>query len=119
ALQVVARAAEGGMRDALSLLDQVISFSDERVRLEDVLTITGSVSQRFLTDLVQAITEKDIQVALTTLDELMNHGKDPMRFIEDLIFYYRDMLLYQTAPQLEETLEREVADEQFVNLAKK
>jgi len=119
ALQVVARAAEGGMRDALSLLDQVISFSDERVKLEDVLTITGSVSQRFLTNLVQAITEKDIQVALTTLDELMNHGKDPMRFIEDLIFYYRDMLLYQTAPQLEETLEREVADEQFVILAKK
>lgn len=47
ALYVIARAAEGGMRDALSLLDQAISFSDEEVKLEDVLTITGAVSQTF------------------------------------------------------------------------
>ncbi len=117
ALQVVARAAEGGMRDALSLLDQVISFSEDEVRIEDVLTITGSVSQAFLTTLVKAINERDIQLSLKTLDDLMNHGKDPMRFIEDLIFYYRDMLLYQTAPQLEEVLEREAIDDEFATLA--
>jgi len=118
ALQVVARAADGGMRDALSLLDQAISFSEGEVRLEDVLTITGSVSQTFLTDIVKAIDKQDIQAALKTLDDLLNHGKDPVRFIEDLIFYYRDMLLYQTAPQLEEALERDLVDENFAELAK-
>jgi DNA polymerase III subunit gamma/tau len=119
ALHSIARAAEGGMRDALSLLDQAISYSDDVVRLEDVLSITGSVSQTFLTNLVQAIDEKNVQVALKTLDELMNHGKDPQRFIEDLIFYYRDMLLFQTAPNLEETLERVMVDEHFTSLAEK
>lgn len=117
ALHAIARAAEGGMRDALSLLDQAISFSDETVQLEDVLAITGAVSQSFLTGLVTAIRDKDVRTALKTLDDLMNHGKDPMRFIEDLIFYYRDMLLYQTTPQLEEVLERVMVDEAFEGLA--
>ncbi|MCA1032981.1 DNA polymerase III subunit gamma/tau [Bacillus timonensis] len=117
ALYVIARAAEGGMRDALSLLDQAISFSDETVDLDDVLTITGSVSQGFLTKLVHAINKQDVSIALRTLDDLMNSGKDPMRFIEDLIFYYRDMLLYQTAPNLDEVLERVLVDEDFKMLA--
>src|SRR5690606_10165463 len=118
ALYVIARAAEGGMRDALSLLDQAISFSDEEVKLEDVLVITGAVSQSFLTNMVRAIRERDVRTALKTLDEMMDHGKDPMRFIEDLIFYFRDMLLYQTAPQLEEVLDRVLVDEDFTDLAK-
>ena len=49
ALSVIARAAEGGMRDALSLLDQAISFGSDRVTMEDALTVTGAVSQSFLT----------------------------------------------------------------------
>ncbi len=118
ALYVIARAAEGGMRDALSLLDQAISFSDEEVKLEDVLTITGAVSQSLLTNVVKATHERDVRTALKTLDEMMDLGKDPMRFIEDLIFYYRDMLLYQTAPQLEEVMERVLVDEDFSDLAK-
>ncbi|MFS0865612.1 DNA polymerase III subunit gamma/tau [Fredinandcohnia sp. 179-A 10B2 NHS] len=117
ALYVIARAAEGGMRDALSLLDQAISYSDDEVKLEDVLVITGAVSQSFLTNLVRAIRDRDVQNALKTLDDMMDHGKDPVRFIEDLIFYYRDMLLYQTAPQLEEVLERVLVDEEFTELA--
>lgn len=117
ALQVIARAAEGGMRDALSILDQAISFSDDHVQLEDVLAITGSVSQGYLTTLVRSIHEKDISNALHSLDQLMTSGKDPMRFIEDLIYYYRDMLLYQTAPQLEEILERVQVDIEFQELA--
>ncbi|MFC4324337.1 DNA polymerase III subunit gamma/tau [Litchfieldia salsa] len=118
ALQVVARAADGGMRDALSLLDQVISFSEGEVSLEDVLTITGSVSHLFLTDIVSAINQQDIHTALKALDGMMENGKDPVRFLEDLIFYYRDMLLYQTAPQLEEVLQRQAIDEEFESLAR-
>lgn len=57
-LQVIARAAEGGMRDALSLLDQAISFSRDRVTIEDALTVTGSVSQGFLNKLARAIYKK-------------------------------------------------------------
>lgn len=118
ALHVIASAADGGMRDALSLLDQAISFSDERVSLDDVLLITGSVSQQFIANLVQSIHQKNVSSALKALDELMKHGKDPLKFIEDLIYYYRDLLLYQTAPNLEEVLERVSVDEAFITLSK-
>ncbi|MDE3840504.1 DNA polymerase III subunit gamma/tau [Bacillus methanolicus] len=116
-LEVIARAAEGGMRDALSLLDQAISFSRDRVTVEDALTITGSVSQGFLNKLARAIYEKDVASGLEALEELLFSGKDPVRFIEDLIHYYRDMLLYKAAPSLEESLERVMIDEDFLALA--
>lgn len=119
ALDVIARAADGGMRDALSLLDQAISYSDERVRVEEALLITGAVSQGFLGKIAEAIQEKDATGALQALDQVMYQGKDPARFIEDLIYYYRDMLLYQTAPTLEDVLERVTVDEKFTFLAEK
>ena len=117
ALKMIARAAEGGMRDALSLLDQAISFSQERVTVEDALTVTGSVSQGFLNKLAKAVIEKDVASGLGALEELLFHGKDPARFIEDFILYYRDMLLYKTAPNLEESLDRVLLDEEFRQLA--
>ncbi|SDN94125.1 DNA polymerase III subunit gamma/tau [Bacillus sp. OK048] len=117
ALKMIARAAEGGMRDALSLLDQAISFSQERVTVEDALTVTGSVSQGFLNKLAKAVIEKDVASGLGALEELLFHGKDPARFIEDFILFYRDMLLYKTAPNLEESLDRVLLDEEFRQLA--
>ncbi|WP_175637946.1 DNA polymerase III subunit gamma/tau [Metabacillus schmidteae] len=118
ALDVIARAADGGMRDALSLLDQAISYSDDQVTLNEALLITGSVSQEMIGKIAEAIHHKDVTVALQALDQLMYQGKDPSRFIEDFIFYYRDMLLYQTAPTLEDVLERVSVDDQFIQLSK-
>ena len=118
ALDVIARAADGGMRDALSLLDQAISYSDNQVRLDEALLITGSVSQGIIGKMADAIQQKDAATALQALDQLMYQGKDPARFIEDFIYYYRDMLLYQTAPTLEDVLERVTVDEKFMQLAK-
>ncbi|WP_160726176.1 DNA polymerase III subunit gamma/tau [Bacillus sp. USDA818B3_A] len=117
ALQMIARAAEGGMRDALSLLDQAISYSQDRVTMEDALTVTGSVSQGFLNKLANAFQEGNVASGLEALDELLFHGKDPSRFIEDFILFYRDMLLYKTAPNLEESLERVMLDDDFKRLA--
>ncbi|MFB5285405.1 DNA polymerase III subunit gamma/tau [Peribacillus sp. Hz7] len=117
ALHIIARAAEGGMRDALSLLDQAISFSTDEVTVEDALTVTGSVSQAFLSRLARAVYERDVAVSLQVLDELLAMGKDPARFIEDIIFYFRDMLLYQSAPSLADTFERVLIDPQFKELA--
>lgn len=117
ALQVIARAAEGGMRDALSLLDQAVSFSQETVTVEDALAVTGSVAQSYLNRLGRAVHQHETSQALEALDELMMEGKDPVRFVEDLILYFRDMLLYQAAPNLEESLERAMLDEEFTQLS--
>jgi DNA polymerase-3 subunit gamma/tau len=118
ALAMIARISEGGMRDALSLLDQAISYSDEEVTLEDILTITGAVSQDLLVSVAGALITSDVSKALQTVDKLVLAGKDPTRFIEDIIFFYRDILLYKTAPELNEVLERVTVDDQFVSLTK-
>ncbi len=117
ALPIIAKAAEGGMRDALSLLDQAISFSQDHVTVEDALTVTGSVSQGFLNRLAKAIQSQDAANGLDGLNSLLSNGKDPVRFIEDFIFYYRDMLVYKAAPQLEESMEKVEADEEFKTIA--
>ncbi|OZU89498.1 DNA polymerase III subunit gamma/tau [Virgibacillus indicus] len=116
ALETVALAAEGGMRDALSILDQAISYSEDTVELEDVLAVTGGVSQSVLTDIVKAMHEKDVKHALQLLDQLIQSGKDPGRFVYDLIYFMRDVLLYKSAPSLEGLLERARADESFHSL---
>lgn len=119
AFEIIARVAEGGLRDALSLLDQAVSFSDEVVTVNDALTVTGAISQEYLNQLALSIHENNVALALKTLDELLYQGKDPTRFIEDLILYFRDMLLYKTAPNLEESIERVMVDTDFQNLSQK
>ncbi|WP_202081416.1 DNA polymerase III subunit gamma/tau [Caldalkalibacillus salinus] len=106
AVQLLAQVAEGGMRDALSLLDQAESYAVEEVTLEDVLAVTGAVSQEALSDLADAMLAGQLDHALTSLHRLLDQGKEPVRLVEDLIYYFRDLLLYQTAPGLEDMLER-------------
>src|SRR5690554_3202127 len=113
----IALAAEGGMRDALSLLDQAISYSDGEVTLEDVLQITGSVSQAKLQQLTAALADKDVSIALSLVDQFIQEGKDPGRLIHDLIYFLRDALMYRAAPTLADQLERAIPDEAFKELA--
>ncbi|MGR9047998.1 DNA polymerase III subunit gamma/tau [Halobacillus faecis] len=117
ALEIVALTAEGGMRDALSLLDQAISYSEDEVTIEDVLAVTGSVSQSKLTAVLQSLHNQDASAALEAVDELIQQGKDPGRFVFDLIYYLRDLLLFQSAPDLEHNLERAIPDEAFKSLS--
>ncbi|MGY4688180.1 DNA polymerase III subunit gamma/tau [Salibacterium sp. K-3] len=119
ALHLIARAAEGGMRDALSLLDQAVSFSEGTVTADDVLAITGSVSQQFLTKVVHALKEQDTPSAVEAADQMIREGKDPLQFMGDIIYYFRDMLLYKTAPQLNEIMDRVTVDETFRDLSGK
>lgn len=119
ALPIIARAAEGGMRDALSLLDQAVSYSQGRITAEDALTVTGAVGQEMLHEIVEAIFSQKPAEAVQTFNKLLMEGKDPIRFAEDLILYFRDLLLFKMAPGLEESLERVMADEWFADLAGK
>ncbi|KRD83902.1 DNA polymerase III subunit gamma/tau [Bacillus sp. Root147] len=119
ALYEIAKASEGGMRDALSLLDQAISYSTEKVSLEDVLSITGAVSQAFIVKIVQAIFNENIVEALDAVESLIKNGKDPARFVEDLIFYYRDVLLYQASEENAYLLEKAAVNEEFKELSSK
>ena len=93
ALDVIAKAAEGGMRDALSLLDQALSFSSGKLEENDALLVTGSIAADALVIYVAALFEHDEAKALTELDKIFAEGKNMLRFTEDLLAYLRDLLL--------------------------
>lgn len=93
ALDVIAKSAEGGMRDALSLLDQALSFSKGNLQEKDALLVTGSIANEALVSYVNALGENDEASALTALDNIFLEGKNMLRFTEDLLAYFRDMLL--------------------------
>lgn len=100
ALYVIGRAAKGGMRDALSILDQTISFSDEKVTLEDAMQVTGSLTYEMVDHYIQCCVAGDVERALEGLESILGEGKEARRFLEDLLLYCRDLLMYQQAPKL-------------------
>lgn len=90
-LQLIARQAAGGMRDALSLLDQVISFAGMNIDQEQVVQILGVANRRHLFDLSEAILTRNTQLALTTLDEVHRYGYDLSQFVGELVQHFRDL----------------------------
>ena len=117
ALKVIAKAAEGVMRDALSLLDQVISFGDNNVTLDNALLVTGSVTQESLFNYLKFVLSKDTTNALKEIQQIVEQGKDANRLIEDLINYCRDLLLYQQAPEMVSDGELGLLDDKFKELS--
>lgn len=118
ALWVIANAAEGGMRDALSILDQVLSFSDNQVKLDDALLVTGSVTKQLLKKYFLEVCQSQSASALETMKQILGEGKDGQRFIEDLISFIRDVLLYQESPDLIKVESTGLKDEDFTELSK-
>ena len=118
-LKVIAQTAAGGMRDALSMLDQVVSFSGEKMTIEDALLVTGSIGQDVFFQLAEALIEKDVAKALSSVEQLVEDGKDPVRLTEDFITFYRDLLILLVAPNQTDLLEIATGDDTFRELASK
>mgnify|MGYP002422935736 CR=1 FL=1 len=119
ALAVIAQAADGGMRDALSLLDQVLAFSDDQVDEAAVLSVTGSVSRATLGDLMEACLRRDTSIALEKVAALLADGLEAERLVQDLVQLSRDLLLLAAAPELKEVQERLAGEERWKQLIKK
>lgn len=97
ALQAIARGAEGGMRDAESALDQLISFCGEKIIESDVLSMFGLAAQRQIIAISDAILNGDAQGVLRELEELSRHGKDLGRLLADLLNHFRNLLIFQVS----------------------
>lgn len=93
ALSVIARCANGGMRDALSLLDQVISFSDDKVSFEQAIQVSGSLTDGLMIEFVRLLTQQQAQAALLQLQDLLLLGKEASRLIEEWLEFSRDLLV--------------------------
>lgn len=119
ALNVIARAAEGGMRDALSILDQVLSFGDNKVTLDNALLVTGSVTRENLIKYLSQVQNHETVAGLQTIHEILDEGKDTKRLLEDLINCCRDLLLYKQAPEMLEQTGSVMIDDEFKDMAEK
>ena len=97
AVAIIARRAEGGMRDALSILDQALSLTaGAQLTTVTAEEITGSISQEALDLYVAALSAQDAIVALDQLNLIFDNGKNMARFVTDLLQYLRDLLIVQT-----------------------
>ena len=97
AVEIIARRAEGGMRDALSILDQALSLTQGNELTAAISEeITGTISLSALDDYVAALSQQDVPKALDSLNLLFENGKSMTRFVTDLLQYLRDLLVVQT-----------------------
>lgn len=103
ALRVIANAAEGGMRDALSILDQVIAYGSDKVTIDDALQVTGATTTEALLMFFGQVSDGDTRNALQTLHTILLDGKDAQRFVADMIGLLRDVMLAPIAPNLIKT----------------
>jgi len=98
AAHAIARGAEGGLRDAESMLDQLVAFCGEKISESDVLNVFGFTSEQTVVDLTGRILRGETPDAIDLLHQQSETGKDMMRLMSDLIAYLRDLLVFKAKP---------------------
>jgi len=98
AAHAIARGAEGGLRDAESMLDQLVAFCGETIAEADVLNVFGFTSEQTVVDLTGRILRRETANGLELLYDQCESGKDMMRLMSDLIAYLRDLLVFKAKP---------------------
>ena len=106
ALQYIARAADGGLRDAISLLDQCVAFHyGTALTYENVLEVLGAVDVRIFSELLRAVVSEDTIAGIRKLEEMVVQGRELGQFVTDFIWYMRNLLLLKTAGGAEDILD--------------
>ena len=106
AIRYVAKAADGSMRDALSLLDQCIAFYlGEKLTYDKVLEVLGTVDNEVFSQLLRKVISQDVTGSIHILEQLVNQGKEMGQFVNDFTWYMRNLLLVKTSDNLEDVLD--------------
>ena len=106
AIRYIARAADGSMRDALSLLDQCIAFYlGEKLTYDHVLEVLGAVDTEMFSRMLRRILAQDVPGAMQLLEELIVQGREPGQFVMDFTWYLRNLLLLQGSEHMEDVLD--------------
>ena len=98
AAHAIARGADGGLRDAESMLDQLVAFCGETIAESDVLNVFGFTSEQTVAEFTERILRGQTAEALAVLDEQMAAGKEMMTLMSDLIMHLRDLLVFKVKP---------------------
>ena len=105
ALRYIARMADGSLRDALSLLDQCISFYlGETVTYDNVLDVLGTVDTKVFSELLQAVNNQEVSKCIRILDDVESNGRELSQFVIDFIWYLRNLLLVKTTENVSEII---------------
>lgn len=100
ALRYVARAADGSMRDALSLLDQCVAFHfGEKLTYDNVLEVLGAVDNRVFSKLFQAVLASDTKACIREVEEMIIQGRDLSQLVNDFVWYMRNLLIAKTTDE--------------------
>ena len=100
ALMYVARAADGSMRDALSLLDQCVAFHfGEKLTYDNVLEVLGAVDNRVFSKLFQAVLASDTKACIREIEEMITQGRDLSQLVNDFVWYMRNLLIAKTTDE--------------------
>lgn len=106
AIRYIAKAADGSMRDALSLLDQCIAFYlGQELTYDRVLEVLGAVDTEVFSKMLRRIMDKDISGVIAQLEELIIQGREPGQFVTDFTWYLRNLLLLQSSDNMEDVLD--------------
>jgi DNA polymerase III gamma/tau subunit len=112
ALELVAASAEGSVRDAESLLDQISSLTT-KITLADVERITGRTGLKKIAEFADLMIKKDLSAAVAHVNALQDEGGNPVQFTKDLIHYLRKVLSLKLSPDLEKTFEKELTKDEI------
>jgi DNA polymerase-3 subunit gamma/tau len=104
ALNLISRNSQGALRDALSILDQCISFGDNKIQYKDVVELLGTVNIEQLFELAQFIINQDTKNSLQTLNEFVIWGKDIRNLINDLIDHFRNLMVCKVSTEIDEII---------------
>ncbi|USS00817.1 DNA polymerase III subunit gamma/tau [Clostridium septicum] len=104
-LALIARVSDGAMRDSLSILDQAIAMGDGSVQYETLINMLGLVTNEYLFNLTNAITQRNVEKSVNIIDEVVYSGKDMYLFIKDLVAHYRNILMAKVTNNPEEVLD--------------
>ncbi len=97
-LFAIAKASDGSLRDAESILDQLASFAQGKVSLKDAVSVLGLIEQEALFDIADKIIQKNALAALQILDNILNEGKDISVFLNNLIEHFRNLMVAKISP---------------------
>lgn len=102
-LSEIARISDGGMRDSIGILDQVSSYKDSAITVEDIHMINGTLTVKDLSELIFDIFSKNIDSTLTLLEQYNSQGKNIYNIIDELIYYCKNLLIYKVSPSKKQT----------------
>ncbi len=99
AVELIARTAEGGMRDALSIADTCLAYCGDNITYEDVVNVLGTADSEFIFNVADRLIARDRKALIASVDTLLKQGRDPGVFLKDLIGHFSDLLAVSAAPE--------------------